>query len=419
MAVADGCQQSFELPLHLWSRVFAKLRPVSTAVTDACLSGKNEDEIVSKLLTDQACYLRLKLVSKKFQQVFSDNPELADDPVVTATNAMEFAPKMLLRLQQPRHLKCFTAVDQGSYLNITPSASPELVKLRHVYCTDPSANALYGPSVFSSLVRCDLRRRQQHLQPIDLQLQACFQLECLLCGLYTNFQAPGSLTKLCVRSSCLQVAQVPVGLQNLTVFGSSLIGLAEGLLACICLTGLDLEGCTFDADTESKCLCIGPGVAAVLIPEQLSKLNALTMLTLRLECSNDSNLVLDISWIYSLTSLRCLNLSVDGIFEITNELTQLQHVTKLQMKAGSSYAEWHATCLVDWELMQCLQCLDLSGPISFDARMLQLTALCCLNEVGLCSDCLLNGSSGRLFGFVFDLATAFPHILVKLDGSLC
>ena len=65
--------------------------------------------------------------------------------------------------------------------------------------------------------------------------------------------------------------------------------------------------------------------------------------------------------------------------------------------------------------MQCLQCLELYGPFMFDARVLQLTALCSLTEAGLCSDCLFDGSS-HLVRFAFDLATGPPHVLSKMDG---
>ena len=68
--------------------------------------------------------------------------------------------------------------------------------------------------------------------------------------------------------------QDPAGLQTLTVLGSMLIGIEKGLFGCTCLADLNLEACTFDASIQPRCLCIGPGMAETLVPEQLSKLTA-------------------------------------------------------------------------------------------------------------------------------------------------
>ena len=92
-------QHRFELPLHIWSQVFAKLRPDNTVDTRRCESIEDNDRVVNKLMTDQACYHRLKVVCKKFQQVFQEHPELSDDPLVTATTTKHLVPSILLWLQ--------------------------------------------------------------------------------------------------------------------------------------------------------------------------------------------------------------------------------------------------------------------------------------------------------------------------------
>lgn len=179
----------------------------------------------------------------------------------------------------------------------------------------------------------------------------------------------------------LQFVQAPLTLQILTASDSVLTGVQKGLLACTNLTDLDLQDCRFEAESQHSRLCIGPDEDKVLIPEQLSKLTALTMLNMKLECNSDNNLISDISWVYRLASLKRLDLIVDGSFKIASELTQLQQVTQLSVKTGNNCRQWHATCVVDWGLIQSLHYIELTGPIESDSCVLQLTAVCSLREV--------------------------------------
>ena len=105
-----------------------------------------------------------------------------------------------------------------------------------------------------------------------------------------------------------------------------------------------------------------------------------------------------------------------GSFDIDNELTQLQHWAKLRLKAGSNMIAWHATSLVDWELMQSLQCIDLSGPFELKACLLHLTAVCSLTEVASSSGCSHDRTGALLFRHVYQLAVHHPHVLVKMDA---
>lgn len=209
-----------------------------------------------------------------------------------------------------------------------------------------------------------------------------------------------------------------MNLQTLTAYASELTGGQKGLLACTKLNVLDCEDSEFGAESASSHFCIAPDKPPAMIPEQLSKLTALTLLTLAFDNDVDSNLVMDISWVYKLTSLKCLQMRLAGSFEIANEVTQLQHLTKLNLKASSEFDQWHAMCLVNWQFMQSLQCIEVSGRVQFDAHVLQLTALCCFSEVTLCSDCLLGRPGAHLSRLAYELAVHFPHVLVKMDGKL-
>ena len=193
-------------------------------------------------------------------------------------------------------------------------------------------------------------------------------------GQYSNVPLSSHLTCLDVAdstASCVELACCTPGLKDLAVYNATLSALhGDGLIGCSGLTSLDVLNC-FTVGTDHL-LCI---------PTHIPMLTQLRHLRVASGTGH-----LDVSWIYGLTSLYCLDLNIEGAVTFSHDLTQLQQLTLLKIAAEP----WckSDTCLhslarfeVSWKAMHSLQHVVLSGRMLFWDNVQEISFLkSCVNH---------------------------------------
>lgn len=238
--------------------------------------------------------------------------------------------------------------------------------LESVYLTNTPAAAVCALPVFKALRRCDFDRHEQlNLSP----LRALPSLEELYvsAGKYSSVPSAGSLTKLWIQEATVSVSRAEmedISFIDLTLNTCKLRGLHNsGLVACKALGRLEIIDAACTAAHVYDVLQVGTGVVAS-IPAKLSELTCLTKLVMELACGSGNQF--NLAWVYSIVSLRHLELRVQHPFKVSEHLTQLVELTSLILQADGDRHQAIATYSVDWEAMQALKHLELEGHISFD-----------------------------------------------------
>ena len=207
-----------------------------------------------------------------------------------------------------------------------------------------------------------------------------------------------------------------ISLKYLVVYSCELTGLHDsGLTACKALTDVEIADAVFTADVEPDVLQVGINVEAS-VPAKLSELTCLTNLDLVVASSFPDPF--DLDWVYSVVSLKCLELKVGCPFKVSEQLTQLRELTSLTLKADDDTGR--ASYSVHWGALQALKHLELAGQIAFDSRMLQLTSIKVLERVKLTNlhPCAKDGTASDLARLMYQLAAQCPQVQVHVDGTL-
>lgn len=407
-----------QLPLEVWARIFSHLK------AENVLASAVSEQAVAKLMADQAYFHQLKLVCSKFRDVFAEHPELSDEISVNKSSAHTFIPSILVWIQRWRssiqRVNWFSRKEHQEML-LGALACPDSL-LDMVYLTNASQNAVHALPVFSSLSQCEFHDQQVQLDLTALHALPSLKELTLSSGCYSSVPATGHLTTLWVMNGTVLFSGASlqdISLETLVIISSKLSGLHDiGLAACTALSCLECRSCVFSAELDGDVLQLSEDVTA-LIPARMSELTCLTKLEMGIEPGSD--MPLDISWVYSLFALRHLELDIEGEFLVSRHWTQLTGLTclKLSNTAASDNELQCASFNIDWQAMQALRHLEIDGPVSFNACILQLTTLQGLSFLHL-SDiqaCAEDDTASYLARLMYQLAARCPWVRVYVDET--
>ena len=415
------------IPLEVWARIFEHLRPDSEDVSASIMWRQpGASHRLSVLLTKQARLYQLNLVCPKFRSVFLQHPELSNEISIHFTSAAHaLLPSALLWIQRwRRSLHTFNSFcgEEHHELLLAAMASPGSL-LDSVYLTNAPASAVFVLTIFSHLRQCTFTDHEDQLDLLTLQAVPSLEELRLSYGSYSNIPSDGHLTSLCSCFATLEFSPAPtehdISLKLLSMTYCSASGLhGSGLAACKSLASLVVVQSTLTAANSTDVLRVADDKVAS-IPARMSELTCLTSLEMNLASSTDDHF--DIDWVYSLVNLKCLELDIQHSFQVGGQFTQLSQLTSLKLSIGvfDGSVLW-ASYSVDWEIMQNLEILKLEGPISCDARMLQLTSIQGLRQLVLTDlyPCADNSTAPVLAQIGYQLATKCPQVQVLVSSDV-
>ena len=201
---------------------------------------------------------------RRFSQVFARQAELSDILIVTNSYSTSYIPSILLYVQhQRKRIKEFIKFsdnDLGSsdgtlVLGALTSASSIL---EHLCWSKPTAEAIYGLSVFK---RCVLSLPEDKLSLQALQYLPSLEMLYLIAGTFSDVPSSGHITYLSV-DNCNIVSCSHLGvpsLQGLELLYSEVAGLSpDGLAGCASMQYCQLIYCTILASNPLNTLRTGP-----------------------------------------------------------------------------------------------------------------------------------------------------------------
>ena len=406
--------------------MFEYLKLDSAPLTRLILVDSFCEAVTTEIAADQANFRQLNLVCKRFRQVFLEHSELSAELVVPQTNpnATRLLPSLLLWMR--RHsgaaLK-FAALGAGLHQELIIGAlSCSMMQLSEVYLTGASNTGLLGLSAFTSVTSCDLN--SPLTGSLDLQsLQGLTSLQKLYLtnGVFCQLTLNAELTYIFMLSaevSCVAHTRT-TGLQVLSMESSTLAGLhPHGLTACTSLRSIHIYESDVKAERAEDNVDFKP-YRIVCNPVGMSCLTQLSSLCIDIDLTGQEVQQYDLSWVFGVTSLHRLDVTLAGSTEITQDLTKLANLTWLQLSCVTyTYDDsvHYASYFVDWASMQCLKEVVLSGVSRFDDRMLNLARLECLESVCL-SDLHLDANSASHLGRLAYKLAQRSDVTFKLGGK--
>ena len=379
--------------MDLWAKVFAYLKPNPTAaveVFDMDDTDEEQKQDVSKVVTAQAHYHKLKLVCSKFKQVFQEHSELSDEIILAEGNQSHMVPNALVWLRQRGSaIRSFTAFYGGPIQDMVLAAmSSSAPHLKYVHLSAPTKATLSGLLAFKSLKCCNLVKPADALSLYPLRNLPCLEELSLQSGTFNRVAIPCCVTSLLIEDSFVNCAQESCSvtrLQTLAIVTSQVSSLHDlGLLACTFLDHLELSECLVTAADLANQFAVGLQ-APLCIPTQLSLLTNLSHLDVDLASSDLQDF--DARWLYKMASIESLVCTIHGAICLDNRLTQLSKLKDLQVSVTEStddHDEWkicyHA---IDWGALHQLNHISFTGPSSFDESILRLTSIDTLKTVSL------------------------------------
>ena len=377
--------------MDLWAKVFANLTPDHTAAVELFHMDDTDAEqkhAVSKVVTAQAQYHKLKLVCSKFKQVFQEHSELSDELLLAEGNRSHMIPSALVWLRQSGSaISKFTAFYGGPTQDMLLAAmSSSAPQLEYVHLSGPTKTTLSGLLAFKSLKRCYLVKPATALSLYPLRNLPCLESLSLQSGTFNRLATPRCVTSLLIGDSCVVCAQELFSLtclKTLVIAASRVSSLHDlGLLACTSLTHLELRECLVIAADPANQFAVDPR-APLCIPAQLSLLTKLSHLGVDLASSDIQDF--NAGWLYKMTSIETLVCAISGTICLDNRLTQLRKLKDLQVSAANcTDDEWMICyCAIEWEAFHQLTHVSFTGPSSFDESILRLTSVNKLQRVCL------------------------------------
>ena len=382
-----------QLPMDLWAKVFAYLKPNHLAAVQLFAMNDTDKEklAVAEVATAQALYHKLKLVCSNFKQVFQEHSELSDELILAECNDTHMVPDALVWLRQSGSAICkFTAfyggLTQDMLLAAMSSSAPQL---KYVHLSAPVRDTLSGLLAFKSLKYCSLTKPGDALILYPLHGLPCLEYLSLQSGTFNRLAIPCCLTILLIYDnvvSCAQELCSFMPLQTLAIVSSKVSSLHDlGLLACTFLDDLELGECLVTAADPANDFAAGQQ-APLRIPD-LSLLTNLSHLDVSLASSDVW--VFDAGWLYQMASIESLACTVHGTLLLDKCLTQLSKLKDLQLSSKNSTDAkqqilYHA---INWEALHQLTHLSFAGPSSFDESTLKLTSIDKLRLVSLSGVC--------------------------------
>ncbi len=422
MAGNERLQQRYtsQLSSDLWAKIFTILGS----------EGEFCDGVIDRRLTSQAYFFGLRLVCKKFNDVFEANSRFFSSLVVSSTFPPQACPGLLTWLSKHRTKIQNVATTCGSpCLEIVLSglllvAAPTLTTISLLHCTH---SALHLMSGLRTLHTRELHSVDQlDLTPFaEIAFLQCLILDDCTC---TTSQLPVHLTKLDL-SEGSDLAADPAcscltSLQTLVLWDSHLSGLhPNSLSSCTALQELDCFRCSVGATNVNERLqlsCEG----SFWIPSGFSALTGLARLNLEFACNNREPHIVDMSCLYSLTTLQRLVFQ-SGSLDVTMSagLTNLDVYLRIEVGEYDSADEipqpLHLNLQVDWQGMKALQqVIIISDRSVCDASILGVSKIASPQHVDFGTSTPDGASSSKAFAaLLYCLALHRPDLDLTMHGE--
>ena len=313
---------ALQLPVEVWNKVFACLKPNCKQI---------DESRAYKMVTQQAQLHQLRLVCTKVNKVIEQHPELLDQLLLRHVSCQSW-PSLLRWLQRYKsHVRIvMPSSDADSQALLLGALACPSSQLTEVLLRKSRMLHIHALSVFTTITNCSLSDPKE--ADMDLKpLQGLHSLQDIFLeyGQYSNVPLSSHLTCLDVSdctASCVQLVCSTPGLKDLTVFKATLSALHDdGLLCCSGLTSLDVLNCSISGSRAGAHFTVGENYM-LCIPPNISSLPQLRRLCVAMATSNN---VVDVSWTYGLTSLYALDLNIRGAVTFSHDLTQLQQLPML------------------------------------------------------------------------------------------
>jgi len=417
MERANRHTDALQLPIEVWNKVFACLKPKCKM-----FGGSKVDDV-----TEQAQLHQLRLVCTKFNKVVEQHPELLDQLLLPGYMSWQSWPSLLRWLQRYRsHVRSVLApCNADSQALLLGALACPSSQLTEVCLAESGMLHIHALSVFTTIKQCSLSNPKG--SDLDLKpLQGLHSLQDMFLqqGQYSNVPLSSHLTRLHVEdstASCVELACCTPGLEDLTVYNATLSALhGDGLISCSGLTSLDVLNCSNSGSHEGAHFSVGTD-HLLCIPPNISSLTQLRHLRVAMEISGN---VLDVSWTYGLTSLYSLELKLEGAVTISHDLTQLQQLTMLTVAVEPWYES--DTCPystarfeVSWKAMYSLQHIVLSGHMTLLDNVQEISLL---KEVSLVSITEFQPGDDKtavyLARLAYNLAAHKPHVQFTVESPV-
>ncbi len=380
----------------------------------------------------QAKYYRLRLVCRKFDQLFRHQGQLCRGLALPACITDEMLQNLGSWLREHssyvRNLAAYCG-SPGLDAALEALAGPP-PKLASVFLCNCSISALNKLAVFTSLTSCELVEPQgSTLDLTPLQPLANLQKLILTEGMFTSTLLPPHLTNLTLTHASMTAAEqcsCVTSLKKLRLFASHLIGLhPEGVAACsavemlTCVQGQIYAGighfsldCTQDAPFK-----VPLGFSTLNNLKDLSLVIASTGAPLPFDAAQYGH---DLSCLQGLILLEklCVRSTSEDVF-VPSGVTALHKLSCLHLGVANEIGDdEHSVILdVDWAALQMLKSLHINAPTFVCQRsIVGLATVKQLAHVEWGLSAPYDAESTKCFAaLMYKLAKYRPEVVVVLD----
>ncbi len=281
----------------------------------------------SSLFSSQAGHLRLRLVCKKFNNIFKDHGELSQGLTLHADFPTQMLANLVVWMRfHSSSVKTFAAYCGQPCLEVVlASFLGTIVNLRHALLKGFCTSAVELLSQLPSVTTCELVRPCATIGDLSpLQALPHLQKLVLIDGMFDSMHLPLHLTHLTLEHASLDAGSCCTSLKELHLFSSHLSGLgASGIAAFLELETLSCRASSIGAAIASEHFECSK-FSFFHLPSSLSALASLQDLAVELGRGPVPGLLLDLSVFSSLSSLRRLwVLSNLASLDVTAGLTAL------------------------------------------------------------------------------------------------
>ena len=427
MAEKRGLTGAPQLPDDLWASIFLHLE---RGAGDGLLLRYSEP---NSLVEAQAEYYQLRLVCRKFDQVFRQQGQLCRGlalPLRPSEQSLQSLESWLRdHSSYVQNLAAYCG-SPGLDAALEALADPQ-PKLASVFLCNCSISALYELAVFTSLTSCELVEPQGTMLDLaPLQPLANLQKLILTKGRFITTQLPPHLTNLTLTNGSMTAGEqcsCVTSLKKLRLSESKLFGLhLGGIAACsvvellTCVKGKIYAGMGhFSLDcTQDLPFNVPPGFSTLNNLKDLSLVIASTAAPLPFDAAQYGH---DLSCLQGLTSLEELSVrsTHEDIF-VPSCVTALQKLSDLSLSVAPNEGaddEPGIILDIDWAALQMLKSLRIDAPTFVCQRsIVGLATVKQLAHIEWGLSAPYDAESTKCFAsLVYKLAKYRPEVVVVLD----
>jgi len=350
--------------------------------------------------SQQASFYRLRLVCKRFNDVFLEYPDLCRHLVFRQQQANTLNPSLVAWLKR-YHTSVQTLAaycGNSALIHLLDMLASNKNRLQSVLVQNYLGGPLPSFAPFAHLTTLEVVAPGDDIFDLStLQLSKSLQTLIMQIGTFETQSLPPNLTYLYLAGSelmCYNNCSCVTSLTRLKLLGNScLYGLHHQGLACHALEGLTcLESYVTAMDVDRSMIF---NHNMFRMPLGLSALTSLRCFDATI--ATTSTLTLDA--FCELTSLQDLKVHVRGASLWANSgVSQLSMLTSLTLLASAENKEVGVRFFMEWLGMQALQVLDIScDEFSFGSDILSLVKLESLRQVNIFSGRPYDDESAAFF----------------------